>query len=392
MNITGRLLGKDGIYRLKMYNGIIQSITEVKKPLPDLPLIIPGLIDIQVNGYGGYDFNHPAISVASVEGCLRQLWNQGITSICPTIITNSLQFTLKAVKTIADACKQNPLIEEAILGIHLEGPFISNEDGPRGTHDAIHTRNPDLEVWNRLQEAAQGRIRLLTVAPELPGGLDFIETLSKRGVVIAIGHTAAAPEVIDQAIQCGAKLVTHIGNGVHPWLHRHDSYIWEELSRDELWASMIGDGIHLPERMMRCVLKCKGKERTVLISDSLSPAGLKPGEYPGFGDCTLRVEPDGRIVRADTGILSGSSANVGECVRKVMRLPESGGFEDAVRMATVNPSIILGLASEIGSIEPGKHANFTMIKDHPGQDDNFEIIGTVIRGELVFSKSIILRD
>jgi N-acetylglucosamine-6-phosphate deacetylase len=392
MNITGRLLGKNGAYRLEIQNGLIQSITEAMQPVVDLPLIIPGFTDIQVNGYGGYDFNHHSISEASVAGCLRQLWNKGITSICPTIITNSLQFTMKAAKTITDACSHNSLIEKAILGIHLEGPFISNIDGPRGTHEAIYTRNPDLEVWRQLQEAAEGRIRLLTIAPELPGALEFIETLTREGVVIAIGHTDASPDLIDQAIGCGAKLVTHIGNGVHPLLHRHDSYIWEELSRDELWASMICDGIHLPERMIRCIWKCKGKERTILISDSLSTAGLGPGDYPGFGDCTLRVEPNGRIIRADTGILSGSSANVVDCVRKFVRLPKIGSLEEAIRMATLNPSIILGLSSQTGSLEPGKHANLTLIKDQSGLPENFEVIGTVLHGEFVYSKSEALQD
>src|SRR5262249_46804632 len=153
------------------------------------------------------------------------------------------------------ACEKDPQLARAIPGIHLEGPYISAEDGPRGAHARQHVRPPDWDEFCRLQDLAGGRIRLVTLAPETAGALPFIERLSRAGVVVALGHTAASGECIRDAIQAGARLSTHLGNGAHAVLPRHPNYIWEQLADDGLWASIICDGHHLPESVMRCILR-----------------------------------------------------------------------------------------------------------------------------------------
>src|SRR5205807_1149747 len=162
---------------------------------------------------------------------------------------------------------------------HLEGPYISAEDGPRGAHPLAQVRPPDLGEFQRIQEAADGNIRLVTLAPELPGALAFIDKLTAAGVVVAIGHTAASPATIRDAVSAGARLSTHLGNGSHAMLPRHDNYLWEQLAADELWASIICDGHHLPAAVMRCILRVKTPARTILTCDAGSLAGLPSGRY-----------------------------------------------------------------------------------------------------------------
>src|SRR5207248_2337185 len=153
-------------------------------------------------------------------------------------------------------------VAHAVAGIHLEGPYISAEDGPRGAHARRHVRPPDWDEFRRLQDASGGRVRLLTLAPEHDGAVHFIERLTAAGVVVALGHTAASGERIRDAVRAGARLSTHLGNGSHAVLPRHPNYLWEQLADDGLWASVICDGHHLPPSVVRCVVRVKTPART----------------------------------------------------------------------------------------------------------------------------------
>src|SRR5262249_28292297 len=157
-------------------------------------------------------------------------------------------------RVLAKACDGDARVANAVPGFHLEGPYISSEDGPRGAHPRPHVRAPDRAEFERLQEAAGGRIRLVTLAPESAAAIAFIEWLARRGIVVAIGHTAATAEQIHAAIAAGAKLSTHLGNGSHALLPRHDNYIWAQAAADQLWASLITDGHHLPAAVVRCLV------------------------------------------------------------------------------------------------------------------------------------------
>ncbi|HEV3262081.1 MAG TPA: N-acetylglucosamine-6-phosphate deacetylase, partial [Gemmataceae bacterium] len=256
-------------------------------------------------------------------------------------------------------------------GIHLEGPYISAEDGPRGAHPRRHIRPPDWDEFRRLQDAAGGRIRLLTLAPEYEAALPFIERLVASHVVVALGHTAASGARIRDAVAAGALLSTHLGNGSHALLPRHENYIWEQLAADGLWASVICDGHHLPAAVVRCMLRVKTPARTILTSDASALAGLPPGRYRQ-GDQEFDVLPAGKVVVLASEYLAGSWAFTDTCVGNVIRYA-GVSLRDAVDMAGARPRELLGLPSR--RLEPGEPADLVLFDWEEGAD--FRVAATV---------------
>src|SRR5262245_38047567 len=217
--------------------------------------IAPALFDLQINGCQGIAFSSPTITVQQVRVVVDECRRHGIAGLLPTLVTNSFDALAHGFKTLRLACESDPLVSAAVPGFHLEGPFISPDDGPRGAHAREHVRDPNPDEFQRLQDEAGSRIRLVTLAPERQGALRFIEELSRTGVVVAIGHTAATPAQIRDAVSAGASLSTHLGNGSHAVLPRHDNYVWEQLGADELWASFIPDGHHLPASIVKAIVR-----------------------------------------------------------------------------------------------------------------------------------------
>ncbi|MGH7171461.1 MAG: N-acetylglucosamine-6-phosphate deacetylase, partial [Gemmataceae bacterium] len=256
--------------------------------------IAPALFDLQINGCDGISFNSPRLNEDDIRHVVAVCRRHGIGALCPTLVTNSREALLHGFTVLRRACETDAELAHVLPAFHLEGPYISGEDGPRGAHPLTHVRPPNWEEFCRFQDAAGGRIRLVTLAPELEGALPFIEKLTASGVVVALGHTAASSMCIRAAIAAGARLSTHLGNGSHALLPRHDNYLWEQLAADELWASVISDGHHLPSAVLRCVLRVKTPARTILTCDASSLAGLPPGRYRQW-DQELEVLPTGRI-------------------------------------------------------------------------------------------------
>ncbi len=240
--------------------------------------------------------NAPDLAEETVEALIGRLWAEGVTSFYPTVITGSDASIERALAVIDRVCSR--LEREgglggahSIAGIHLEGPFISPEDGPRGAHNRAFVKAPDpvrLEAW---QQAAGGRIRIVTLSPEWPEAEAFIARCAEQGIVAAIGHTAASADQIGRAAAAGASLSTHLGNGAHPVLPRHPNYIWDQLADDRLWASVIADGFHLPAAFLKVARKVKG-DRLILVSDAVSLGGMPPGNYdaPVGGRVTLTAQ------------------------------------------------------------------------------------------------------
>ena len=384
MVLRGRLLNREGVYNIEIKDGWIADVAACPNEAcsDDVPLILPGLFDIQINGYVGVTFSSPAITTDDFKRCIKALWQRGVVNICPTITTNTHEAILHAIKVIAKTCREDKAIRETVIGIHLEGPYISGEDGPRGAHPQQYVKDPDLDELKKFNEAADGRISIVTLAPERHGAFECIEKLSNEGILVALGHTAASPEQISKAIAKGARLVSHIGNGVHTYLHRHDCYIWEELARNELWASIITDGIHLPDNFINCVFCCKGLEKTVLISDASGLAGLPPGEYKAGAGHLLRVEEELKIVRADSGRLSGSAYNLTQCVEYAMQLDELT-LPQVIDMATYNPSKLLGIDNDYGTLTMGKRANLSVVNEKI-DSGKIEVVKSIVGGEVVF--------
>jgi N-acetylglucosamine-6-phosphate deacetylase len=339
--------------------------------------VAPAFFDVQINGCDGRSFNSPKLTIDDVRHVVGVCRRHGIGSLCPTLITNSPEALLHGFRTVRQACETDPDVGRAVPCLHLEGPYISPEDGPRGAHPRPFVRPPDWGEFCRLQEAAGGRIRLVTLAPEIDGALAFIEKLTASGVVVAIGHTNAKGACIRAAIAAGARLSTHLGNGSHALLPRHDNYIWEQLAADELWASLICDGHHLPPTVMRCILRVKTPARTILTCDASSLAGLVPGRYAEWGQ-EFDVEPGGRVVLPGTAYLAGSGVFTDACVETVLnKLGVS--LADAIEMASARPRELLRL--EPRTLQPGSPADLILLDWQLGKP--LVVQATVIAGRTV---------
>jgi N-acetylglucosamine-6-phosphate deacetylase len=303
--------------------------------------IAPAFFDLQINGCGGISFNSPTLTIEGISLVVEVCRDHGVGEFLPTLVTNSFEALAHGFKTLAQARASHPKIVGAIPGFHLEGPYISADDGPRGAHPKEHVRPPDWDEFRRWQEAADGGIRLVTLAPEHKRALSFIEKLAATGIVVAIGHTAASPKCIRDAIKAGARLSTHLGNGSHAQLPRHDNYFWEQLAADELRASIICDGHHLPPALIKVILRTKTPGRTILTCDAGSLAGLPPGRYPDWGG-EFEVLANGKIVVPGTPYLAGSGSFTDQCVAHLLSLGLVT-LPDAIDMASSHPRELLGL-------------------------------------------------
>ncbi len=308
---------------------------------------------------------------------VRVCRRHGIAGLCPTLVTNSHEALAHGFRTLAEACATDLEVARAVPGLHLEGPYISPEDGPRGAHPRQHVRPPDWDEFRRLQDAAGGRIRLVTLAPEHEGALAFIEKAVGSGVVIALGHTAADGPRIRDAVRAGARLSTHLGNGSHAVLPRHDNYLWEQLACDNLWASVIADGHHLPPAILRCILRVKTPARAILTCDASTLAGQPPGRYNEWGQ-DFEVLPTGRVVVPGTPYLAGSGAFTDTCVSHAVA---AGGVSlaDAVDMAGERPRRLLGL--EPRPLAAGVPADLVLFDGTPAE--RLTVRATIIAGEPV---------
>ncbi len=253
------------------------------------------LFDIQINGFAGIDFQADNLSIDEMRQAAEGLARHQTLRFFPTLITDSLESLQRKFARFETFRSQDQNLAEAMCGYHLEGPWLSTEPGYRGAHEAHWMTPPDLESFKYLQEAAGGNIRLVTLAPELPGSQSFIEELVSSGVEISLGHTAASDDDISRATDAGARFCTHLGNGVPNELHRHDNVIQRLLARDELYAFFIPDGIHLPPQTLKNFVRAKPPGKALFTTDAMSAAGAPPGRY-ALGELTMEVGED-RIVR-----------------------------------------------------------------------------------------------
>ena len=344
----------------------------------------PGFLDLQVNGYGGCDFNvgfwgdsdnpddlHVAFDLAA---------RAGTPLLCPTIVTGSGEAMTAGLTRLAHFLEADAGMARRVPGLHLEGPYFCAEDGPRGAHPLEHVRDPDWDEFQRFQEAAGGRIKICTLAPERPGALAFIEKLAAFGVVTALGHTGAAPEIIRDAVRAGARMSTHLGNGSHDRIKRHPNYIWEQLASDELYATVIADGEHLPASVIKCFARAKGAERLALVSDAVSLGGLSPGVY---NEGRHEVLPSGRVVLAGTPYLAGAGALLDTCVAQAIRMTDLS-LAQVTRCASTIPARILGLEGRKGHLQTGYDADLTLFR--VPDVGPLEIGATVCLGEVLYRK------
>ena len=280
--------------------------------------LAPGFIDLQVNGFLGVDFNDPKCTAEQIARSIRGLFATGVTRFYPTVITGSPADMLGALRNLR--CAKEMLREGAAMdGFHVEGPHISPDDGPRGAHPRRWVRPPDLDEFRRWQEVTGGQVRIVTLAPDWPESLAYIEAITAEGVVASIGHTSATAQQIADAVSAGASLSTHLGNGAHPVMRRHPNYIWEQLAEDRLMADFIVDGIHLPPSFLKVALRAKTVARSVLVTDAAAPAGCPPGRYQ-LGEQAVELTADNRVMLVGQERLAGSALRMDRGVENLMRI------------------------------------------------------------------------
>jgi N-acetylglucosamine-6-phosphate deacetylase len=302
----------------------------------------PGFFDLQVNGFGGVDFNDPLVTPEAVAAALTAMRVTGVTQCLPTLITSSLEtFTACAVRVLSSK-------DPAIAGLHMEGPYISPVDGPRGAHPRADVVPASRDDFKRRQDAAGGRIRLVTLAPEVPGALLLIAHLVDEGVRVAIGHTEATSAQISDAVHAGATLSTHLGNGCSSVLPRHPNIIWDQLADDRLLASLIVDGHHLPAATVKAMVRAKGLQRTILVTDAVAAAGCPPGRYR-LGAIEVELDSTGRVAAPGASNLAGSALTMDRAVALASRFAGLS-LEDVLPMASTYPAAYLGLPT-VGELE-----------------------------------------
>ena len=305
---------------------------------------LPGLVDLQLNGYAGFDFNGPAESWTSdaLHHVRHALRRRGVVMALPTLITDDVDRLVRRAKVYAEIIDRDEVLRSTFPGLHIEGPFISAEEGPRGAHPVRYCRTPgsNPELLERLQEASGGRVRLFTLAPELDGAMEFIVRWA-GDVCLAIGHTSAGATTLNAAVEAGVRMATHLGNGSHQMLPRHDNYIQHQLADDRLAASFIADGHHIPFSTLKNYLRAKGLQRSVLVTDAISAAGKGPGRYR-LGEREVIVSESLRCQIPGQQNLAGSALTLDRAVSNVVRYCNVN-FEEAWEMASTRPAVMVGL-------------------------------------------------
>jgi len=364
------------------FDDSIGIVDHLIRPLSEGILLAPGWIDLQVNGFAGVDYNAPEASPDEIARSIGALFSRGVTRFFPTVITGSRENMTAALRNLAKA-RESMAEGAAMEAFHVEGPYISPHDGPRGAHPARWVRPPDFDEFQRFQEAASGNIRLVTISPEWEEAPRFIERVTQQGVVASIGHTRATSGQIADAVSAGATMSTHLGNGADPMLPKTANFLWDQLAEDRLAASFIVDGFHLPAPFLIAALRAKGLERSVLVSDAVMPAGCSPGRYR-LGEVDVELHQDGSVRVAGETRLAGSALTMDRAISNVIR---SAGLSlrDAVTLATRNPARVGRIARRQRGLNPGDRADLVRFRFEEASGE-IEIVETFLNGELVYQR------
>lgn len=298
--------------------------------------------DIQVNGYGGVDFNQEGLSPEDLHAACKTMKQDGVEGFLATVITEDIAQMCTCLARLVELREQDPLVEKMLVGFHIEGPFLNEEAGYRGAHppDAIHPAN--LDEMKRLLAAAGGLTRIVTLAPERDKKFVVTKYLVKKGVTVAAGHCNPSREELQAAADAGLSLFTHLGNGTPPEMSRHDNIIQCALSlSDRLMFSLIADGAHLPMFVLKNFIQCIGLDRCIITTDAIAPAGLGPGRYT-FGRWNLLIGED-RVARSPDGShLVGSAISMPQAERN-LRTHLGLGDKEIRKVMYKNPRKAIGM-------------------------------------------------
>lgn len=358
---------------------IIEIVLQTTGSEPSIPqaFMLPGMIDHQVNGCQGISFVGETLSVEDVHQVTRYLWQQGVTSYFPTLTTESKECFRRNIAILSKAM-DDPEWGASIPGIHLEGPYLSPEDGFRGAHPRQWICEPD---WNEFQiwwELSEGRIVEVTIAPEIPGMIAFIERCVELGIVVAIGHSNATAQHIHDAVKAGARISTHLGNGCANLIHRHNNPLWPQLANPDLSASLIADGFHLTEDELKVFWKVKQPNKILLVSDITRLSGMPPGRYEDFGQEVIMRE-DGAIMMPEQEVLAGASLPLLHGLTHLMATV-NGSLQEMYPLVSQIPAQIFGLTDR-GELQPGKRADVIWLSQ---KGNSLTLLQTMVGGKIVF--------
>lgn len=361
MKVEGKLYSDKSKVSIEIENGLISKINKIDKFTDESnseKLIAPGLIDNQVNGYVGIEFSVPTLSTDDMRKIIAMQNKNGVTTFLPTVITASQESLLKSFKNLASTLKDST-VSYSVPGFHLEGPYISPVDGYRGAHSLEYVRKPDWREFEKLNEAADGKIIQVTLAPELDGAIEFIKKCVQNNIVVSLGHHNANADEIKRAVHAGAKTVTHLGNGCANTINRFNNPLWMQLAEDRLMSSLILDGFHLLPEIVKVFYKAKGSERIILTSDMTMLAGMPPGDYVWDGNDVV-LTPEGIILFPKENVFAGASLPLIIGVSNMMKFTNCG-LEEAINMATVNPALLYRFEDR-GTIKVGKRADLMLFE------------------------------
>lgn len=369
---------------IKMENGKITAIGDVESLktddndyteviVPENFTAVPGFIDMHIHGVNGAD-TMDATNEA-LDTMTESLPKEGTTSFLATTMTQSVDAIEKALRNVGDYIKNGSTPGKAeIVGVHLEGPFVNSEKA--GAQPEEFMINPDIEIFEEWQKLTNNMIKLVTVAPELPGGLPFVRHLNNHGVIASIGHTNATYDQVVEAIDAGATHVTHLYNQMRGLHHREPGVVGAAYLHEELKAEMIVDGVHVHPKMVKLAYEQKHDDGLILVTDAMRAKCLANGTYD-LGGQDVHVK-DGRATLAD-GTLAGSILKLGQAVKNMIEFTGCS-LKETIQMASVNPAVQLNIFERKGSIEVGKDADIVIL------DDQLNVYYTFCLGKLAYEK------
>ena len=354
-------LGSGGL-EVVVDHGRITSLTPSPDPGEGAPWIGPGLIDLQVNGHLDGDANAAVPAASHIAAMSHTLATHGVTRFLPTVITASPVEMLDRIRAIGEAVRTSTSTSRAVAGIHVEGPSLSEQDGPRGVHPLEHIRPPSIAELRSWLDAAPGLLRIVTLSPHHPGSVEATRFLVAHGVRVSVGHTHASEAEIAAVVDAGATLSTHLGNGAHAVLPRHPNYLWTQLAEPRLRAGLIADGHHLPDSTLATMIAAKRDHGVFLVSDAVAtPAALHDDGVSTVGG-GVRLAADGALRHAATGFLAGSVQTLDVGVATVARL--TGSLATAMRLASTAPAAVL---DDGPHWTPGARADVLLFDWTPGE-------------------------
>lgn len=367
--------GKDGFVQgvLRMEEGLIKTEGAIKDTAGEVVdgagcYVVPGLVDIHTHGAAGFDFM--SVKPESMDSLSLFYASRGVTGIVPTTITSSAEEILEAVRNIRKAVERGTEGAQ-ILGIHLEGPFINKKF--KGAHDEGYITIPSVELLEKLVAESGGNVRLITVAPELPGADELLQAFSGRGITFSAGHSSLGYKEALEAFDRGFTHVTHLFNAMPGIHHREPGLTGAALDAGNVTVEIIADGVHVNQAVLRMVTRCKPVEKVVLISDSTMATGLQEGVYDLGGQ---KIIISGGAARLENGTLAGSTLTVLDAVRNMVQWGLR--LEDAITMASTVPAKVIRMGDRKGSLDEGKDADVVLL------DEKLNVRMTVVGGRVVY--------